>query len=97
MEGYFEVTYDSCIDKLNYSRVILDGAELEGVGAIEGVLSKAYINHRDRLYRSWNGMFYIENCDVFDVESEEDFNDLLEEGYVVKKLIYADGKLWVEE
>ena len=96
MEGYFEVDYDCCIYRLNYKKIILNGKGID-TETIENVMDKAYIAHTGRLYRMWDNKFYIENCDVQDVESYEDFYELLGNGYVVKNLVYVDGKLFMEQ
>lgn len=95
MEGYIEITEDYWLSNLNYKDIILDGSDID-TKVLEDVMVKLCVNHTNRLSRIWDGKFYIENCDIQEVESRDDFEFMLDDGYVVKKIFLKDNKLWIE-
>ena len=77
-----KITRDFVVDNLNYKSIILN-AEGISVEQLECALVNSYIAHADRVYNMYNGLFYIENLDVFEVESAEDLEELLAAGYTI--------------
>lgn len=84
--------YDAVFNHLDNKHIILDGSKLDE-DVLEQGLHDAEVTRRWELSNSYNGLFYIESCDVMPVESQEELDELLADGYVISELYIEDGNL----
>lgn len=94
--GHVKVDCDYMIDELNYKSVILDRNGIDLLELTQVLQDVVCVAHTNRLCEMWDNKFYIENCDVQEIDSEEEFITLLEAGYVIRRLALVEGELYIE-
>lgn len=77
-------TFDDVCDLLNYKKIIISVEETQ-LKLFEDFMEKAMISHTNRITEE-SKYYYIENCDVDSVDSEEELNYLLAEDCIVYNL-----------